>query len=274
MSGSTLNYGFGTKNNWRRWVWNRVAERVYSPRDSICVYLPSQHDLDRPIALAKGFRPLNLIGVERDNRTLKLARSAGSLVAEGDFFDCVEAVSKSRRVDVVLADLCCGFTPAIAQRFSNMLIAPGLNRCVFAVNLLRGRDPQSNDHRALLTKHFPEIGKHRAKMFLVWCISNLVVYARGADTAACIRDINRAMSRASIAEFSYRSTSGQIFDSAVLRNPFEMVDLKFNEFKSSWMRHQADYCARTSSPEKDAAARSVAAVMAHRTRRQWVGAPC
>jgi hypothetical protein len=75
-----MNYKFGTKANWRRWQWNRIVERLAVPvRDAVVVYLAGPEDLDRPVALSKGFRPDNLIAVDRDGDVVKQLRMNGTL---------------------------------------------------------------------------------------------------------------------------------------------------------------------------------------------------
>jgi hypothetical protein len=52
-NGSSFNYDFGAKRNWRRWAWNRIAERVADKSNALCLYLPSSNDEDRPIAISR-----------------------------------------------------------------------------------------------------------------------------------------------------------------------------------------------------------------------------
>jgi len=83
MSGGLESYKFGQKNNWRRWAWNRIARTLLRsgvhPSEAIGIYLPGKQDLDRDVALSKGFLPDNLIPVDMDRSTIESLRKAGRL---------------------------------------------------------------------------------------------------------------------------------------------------------------------------------------------------
>ena len=65
-----VDYTSKPKEIWRRWVWNRVAERInlsitgFKRSEAFGLYLVGPDDLDRPVAMEKGFLSLNLIAVE------------------------------------------------------------------------------------------------------------------------------------------------------------------------------------------------------------------
>lgn len=103
-------YKFGDKNNWRRWVWNRICERLTKPRrDAVVVYLPGKEDLDRKVAVERGFSPYNLIAVDRSPSVVSIMKAKGALCIEGNLIDVLQCFKNTNvRVDVVLADLCCG----------------------------------------------------------------------------------------------------------------------------------------------------------------------
>lgn len=65
MNTGIENYNFDEKNKWRIWNWNRIRERLTcKPRDALVLYLAGPQDLDRAVAMRKGFDPLNMIAVE------------------------------------------------------------------------------------------------------------------------------------------------------------------------------------------------------------------
>ncbi len=166
MSGAVMNYDFGPKRHWRRWVWNRIAEKV-DAKHSLCVYLAGANDYDRPVAIAKGFRGGNLVAVERDAVTRDLLRERGVLTIDADFISAVDAAALGRRVDVVLADLCCGLRWEAIEAALRWFCLPNLRNATFAFNLMRGRDPETNEMRASITHLFPAKREiHRGKLLL------------------------------------------------------------------------------------------------------------
>lgn len=273
-NGATMDYDFGQKRHWRRWVWNRIAERTGSPREAICVYLPGATDLDRPLALERGFLSANLIGVERNDQALDQLRGSGVLTIDGDLFRAVEAVAYKRPVSVVFADLCCGLTVPTWSWLSMAMNLPNLQHATFIFNLLRGRDQQSGPIRELMSDE-AFIGKHRGKMLLHWLLSTRamkhaeVMVANGGwpdiDMERVDKGYAKMLSTSNAAFNSYRSTAGnQVFDTVVFKNPMTIVDYSQVQLDvhSLYKKH-----GRITEPAFVQAKRSAAAIMAHRTRR-------
>ena len=74
------------KEEWRRWVWNRVTERIPKVArdgsrraDATVLYLVGPNDLDREVALSKGFRGFNVIAVDIDEECIVKVRKAHNL---------------------------------------------------------------------------------------------------------------------------------------------------------------------------------------------------
>jgi hypothetical protein len=160
-------YKFGTKNNWRRWLWNRVSDRLTGRRkDALILYLPGMEDLDRPIAINHGFSPNNLIAVDRNKDVVENMKSKGALCINGNFLDVVKCFMKTKvKIDAVIADYCCGltedvqaaaawWTPEIMRHIMN-------NNGVIAINLMRGRDGGE-----FLEQYKDSEDRHRGKMFV------------------------------------------------------------------------------------------------------------
>ena len=261
-----MDYDFGAKRHWRRWVWNRIAEKTPNRRDAIVVYLPGAKDFDRPIATERGFSPNNMIGVERSKSALSEARDGGALVVEADFFHGVDAISLKREIGVVFGDFCCGLSEKAAKRVVRWLLAPPLQYATFAFNILRGRD-KSCEHVYLSMRE--DFGKDRGKIFVHWVLMNV---AKMLDEAAGeLGDADRAYRRyvymldcADPVFHSYMSESGQVFDTVVFKNPYHANSRKLD------FDYSAIYKSRGLLSDKNgiAAKRSTAAVLAHKTMRE------
>jgi hypothetical protein len=139
------NYKFGRKNNWRRWAWNQGKKRICcKPKDAVVIYLPSRQNLDEDVALSKGFDRRNLFAVERDKDIVKALRKTRANVIASDLSKTVMVFGEEPKVDLIMADFCCGLTKT-AQRFAKSLllsraIHSGGKRTVVVANFLRGRD--------------------------------------------------------------------------------------------------------------------------------------
>jgi hypothetical protein len=129
----------GGKNHWRRTAWNRIADMA-SPRDALVLYLPGSKDLDRPEAVRRGFKPANLIAVERDPSICAALRSVGTTTICGNLNDVLTDWPVDRSINVVVADFQCGLgneAILLADIYANH---PALANAVLLVNLQRGRD--------------------------------------------------------------------------------------------------------------------------------------
>jgi hypothetical protein len=148
MSGAAKDYKFGTKGNWRRTVHNQITDRLYChPRDAVALYLAGAQDLDRQEFLRRGFKPDNLIAIERDASATDELRCAGTLTIRGEFQSIVGAW-RSQRVSVVFGDFCCGIEPWLPDLLRSMILNPSFDGAVIVFNFLRGRDGRSNAIRS------------------------------------------------------------------------------------------------------------------------------
>lgn len=150
--GKKQQYKFGTKNNWRARVWNRAVSRMaVPPRDAVALYLAGPDDLDRPLAVRKGFDPLNLIAVNDDQTVVDRVRANGGIAIRGDVFDVLRRWPTTTPVSFLNIDLCCGIQgPALVLGVASILMAPRAKNLVVALNFQRGRDADSNDLRGLV----------------------------------------------------------------------------------------------------------------------------
>lgn len=136
-----IDYKNGSKNHWRRTMWNVLSERVQDRKHATVLYLPGSRDLDRAEALRRGFRPWNLIAVETNNNVVRHLRARGVNTIRGSLIDVVSAWPTSQRLDVIVADLQCGMTTAALQTIYLWASSTQCANTVLAINLQRGRDP-------------------------------------------------------------------------------------------------------------------------------------
>jgi len=282
-NGAMMDYWFGQKNNWRRWAWNQASSLLTDKHAGVSLYLPSATDLDRKIALSKGFVDHNLIGVERNRSALQESRANGGLVIHGDFWDAVHCVARSSvAVSFVFGDFCSGL-PHEDEYICAMNAAslPGTEKAIFCFNFMRGRDPSGNNVRNVFSKY---AGKHRGQLFLYGLLS---VFLLGMHRNL----INCGATNEALGEFagrwfkvlmplypafdgsllkarfnSYQSTTGQIFDSCCFANPFGVIEsatgISLSQCRSANLinqRREFRLPAKTLN--------STRAVLAHRTMR-------
>ena len=263
-----MDYKFGQKNQWRRWIWNRIEERLTVPKkDALVVYLPGHQDLDRSEALRRGFSEHNLIGVERSKKELKNIRKRGVLCIEGDFMEAVEQIARNRKIDIVFGDFMGGLTITNAGWINRFMTTPNMINTVFAFNLLRGRDKESDwfkrYYKLVVEDDAP---KHRGKLLFLITLRLAHVHFANELKKECdkhgllIKDVIKTLcsgveksdieNAMAICE-SYKS-GVQIFDSVVFKNPVQF-----------WPLHPV---IEGEQPHLDIAG-NVAAIMAHRTMR-------
>lgn len=217
-----MNYKFGTKNNWRRWAWNRLAERVKNGGDSLVLFMPSADALDIDVALSKGFARRNLIAVERDESTLAALRRKNIPTINGDILDVLVTWPMSPRVGVVFLDFCCGLEKRVIEIITAAQLFRAFIESAWCVNLLRGRDATSSIHRSLAAELLTECGaqttKHRGVLLYLAMTAALITDEVGVTPSAYTIErrlglLNRSMAPETN---SYASTAGsQLFDSLV-----------------------------------------------------------
>lgn len=221
MSGAERDYKFGNKNNWRRWLWNRIRERLsIPPSEATVVYLAGAQNLDAEEAIRRGFRRENLIAIDKDQDIVRQLRQNGSLALQADI--TIAAWAINRPVHVLLMDFCSGLEAHIADYAHALLAKKTLWNCVVATNLLRGRDASSTR----LRQAFSECGKHRSEILRTEMFLQLQRYiARriwNPDKPSEERDQFYAQFwkkfNGTVAISSYKS-GPQYFDSSVYLNP-------------------------------------------------------
>lgn len=220
ISGSEKDYKFGNKNNWRRWAWNRIEERIDRPRrDCKILYLAGENNLDMKEASRRGFKSQNMIAIERDKKLCRDLRKKGITTIHGDMIETIKKWG-NEKIDIVISDYCCGLNNNVLEQIVIAFWQPCFRDCVFSINLMRGREVVDNNFMT----YFHANKRHRGLSFAGIVAACVLESTRGEDgerwffiDAEKITEdaINRR------AEFSYNEyKSGNLcFDSVVYKNP-------------------------------------------------------
>lgn len=220
-------FKFGTKNNWRKQVWNEIASRTSNRPNAIVIYMPGRQDLDRKIATQKGFKADNFIGIDNNRDIVKALRKEGKLLICGDFFRIIQSwPNENPEVSVISADLCHGFEPINTAIWPILLTKKSFYHAVVAMTFQRGRDPRINHIREAM-EIFDlgiECKKHRGYLFIfsfAMGISLQAIHRRGqVPVDLTIREkkamLGEVISFFTPKFFSYRSGS-LIMDSVVFK---------------------------------------------------------
>lgn len=257
-NGHRHDYNFGSKRNWRRWNWNRIVERLaVPPKDAMVLYLAGGEDLDRPIALERGFSQHNLIAVDRSSEVVDSLRKSGRLAINATLLEVVEVWPKHIKIHVLIADFCSGLNLITFDQMLKFERLSIFDQSVFSLNNMRGRDGD-------FIKAYPLIRlKHRA---LKYHLQKYVEVAWRPSFAGIFENLDFSdlvhiwMEMSRIAFTSYKSTSGQVFDSSVFF-PLCRGD------GTSKFPEQFDSETRQAMSPRKSIKRSCSAVLAHRTRR-------
>lgn len=282
MSGAEKDYAeWPRKNHWRRGVWNDIAERVQIPRWSANIlYLAGEQNMDAAVAASKGFDRRKMIAVEKDGNVLRELRSRGVNVIEGDLTGVLAAWPAAKPLDVIVGDFCCGLERDLVNRLLVLTMSPQLRGAVLMLNFMRGRDATSNKSRGMVNHinelHGCENSKHRGDLFFAWYFmwlcgfwrestQNAEVVARANDAefmTKCLNNIkDETIKRCRPRLRSYKSDTGQVFDSITFRTFFPRGDDSAHDVRA---HHE-----RVGRIVKDAQAtrRRIAAAMAVKTQR-------
>jgi len=294
-NGAEFDYCFENKTVWRRKVWDAIHHRLSKagkkPKDAVVLYLAAELDLDRSVAFEHGFRNQNLIAVEKDERVADFLREQKKPVIHSTLEKVVGSWNSELKVDVIMADLCCGITKTSASCCYSMMCRSEFDDAIIMFNLLRGRDPlievakswasNGSGHRGSVlrryitevmlgrsveetvesaeqTKQYVEELKEKARRFYQAKDSGnykeaLRISQQKIETPAPPLMMVEMESQMKL--YSYKSTSGQYFDSIIFKNVLRRC------FPDR-IKDTQDLMAKD-----DATARQIAAVLAVRTRR-------
>lgn len=214
--GATKDYDFGPKNKWRREVWAEISRRMtpVSRRQSIVVYLAGEEDLDRRIAVSKGFGPENLIAVEKDESVAESLRKRGVNVIVGDLVDVLVGWSRKKPAGVVVADLCESLTWDVVRLFPASSMATGGNG-VLALNIKRGREVGQFSKLARDFRRDNGFAFHRGAMALNLYLTKVHEAHRPTPWLNVTKDAYSRIMRPSYFDYTGEKTG---FDSVVLNS--------------------------------------------------------
>lgn len=249
-AGATKDYRFGQKNNWRRWLWNEIRRRKPPHKlNGPILYLAGKEDRDRQVAIEKGYAECDLIAVEKHAAVRDELRALHVNTVQGNLSDVIYSYPPERDIGVIIADYCSGLYREQAD-LSGAISNPAATFSVIAVNLQRGRDPQSATLREMLRgRHLflaadadsieridIDIEKHRgAQYFIMDCLMLMEPFLTTQDhrlnpgiSRAIVETIfkspkllailGRFMTIRRPSFFSYKSTSGVYMDSVIFEN--------------------------------------------------------
>lgn len=249
------NYKFGTKNNWRRWAWNEATKRLKesgkSPRNAVVAYLAGPQDIDRKIAIEKGYDNRNLIAIDNDLSVVKSIREKKCLAFHGNIEDFIDAYDYDPEIDILIVDYCCGVTYNVAMlTYSLIYHTLSTKNITIIANFLRGRDKiGAHEGKKIKTKH-------RGEIFFKIYTDTIFDFLNKDNNAYDISD--KIKNNCNAIFNTYKSGEKTIMDSVIL------TILPFGYF----LRKQ------NIDPQKDNkdkeiinAKRQIAALKAHRTMR-------
>lgn len=136
-----MDYKHGRKNQWRRRSWREIAKRVENKKDARVLYLAGRQDLDRSVAIKKGFQPDNLFAVDNCPGVVEELRKRRCNAICGDVFDV--AIAGRDFFNVLYLDLTGGVSLKLHVFFELLILSSVVDRVVL-LNLLNGRDRYSN----------------------------------------------------------------------------------------------------------------------------------
>lgn len=266
-------YKFGTKNNWRRWKWNRIRELIEGPLDErVVLYLPASEDLDRPEALRRGFRSENLIACDRDGSIVAALRKQGRPVLRGDIFD-VALAYRAEAIAAIDLDLQSGLELSVLRRLWPILLKHPT--AVLALNIMRGRDGSFSYFREGAIEWQKNLGLHQARAHRGrWAVGVLISLIFGTIGLPWKRYQDRVVAqqlfeRAMDVNFHEYRSGRLIFDSAVFRGPISVLRLGIPEIEITLGEGTLAAIERCS----DSYRRQIAALTAHRTRGTYRATP-
>jgi hypothetical protein len=178
MGKGLIKYNFGSKNIWRCWAWNKIVNNLNKkPKDAVGLYLIGEDD-DLSVAINKGFKKSNLIGIDLDQSRVNAHRAKGGIGICEDLSSVVVSWNGNPEIDFINADFCCGITKSMKIFLISCCGAECIKKGTpIIINALRGRDKDrivldldenlSNLFKSIgKNKTIGDIKKHRGPMIL------------------------------------------------------------------------------------------------------------
>lgn len=210
-------YDASSKEDHRRWLWNRLAQRT-RPTNRFGLYLCGPEDRDRQVAMTKGFSNGGLVAVDISEEYISRIRRAGGRGIASDIGDVLRHWNDGP-LDFVAIDSTSTIESVLRWYADGHLSGAITRRTAVYLNIQRGREKALSPYCAQM---LAEGKKHRG----LWAISHLVHYwmakecgpewDTNAGTVAHIEMFERAWSLCAPNFSRYRS-SKVMMDSVVFR---------------------------------------------------------
>lgn len=159
MKEGLASYKFRNKNNWRKWAWNQIRDRVDTPSEEVILYLADEYDLDRPVALSKGFKHYNLIAINKDKEICETLRGQKKIAMHGDLVSLLLSWDKISTLQptVVFADLCGTINTAIDVTIASLSMKYPPK--VLVLNMIKGRETRGGFGSFFVRRMNKTVGK-------------------------------------------------------------------------------------------------------------------
>lgn len=167
--GSTRSYRkCGSKNNIRRAHANDVLRRTdRREKREFILYFCGPEDNDRRVFLEKRVPRDNLFGVDDSKQNVHAVRDRRNFAIHGRIEEVLYAWPKERTCCALMIDTCDGYKPDFFMRLWPAFWSPAFRNAIVMINMLRGRDAESNEIRAWLTRAGLVRDKHRGRALML-----------------------------------------------------------------------------------------------------------
>lgn len=222
-------YKYGSKNNWRRWQWNRICSRMEVPINKARVlYLVGPGNQDYRIAKEHGLRSSNLFSVT-DDEVIRGKTQCGISTITGNLGDIIYNWPEYMCLHAIIADFCSGWT---RKGSDNFMRAMWISRArypfgtVVSLTMWRGRD-EVNKLRVQDWSNSGTKITHRGILFIRALGFNMwEKLHQGNETfskltfqeqAEYMLNFNNSVLRPEY--FSYRTQNGKFMDTVIFTTP-------------------------------------------------------
>lgn len=135
-----VNYDNGRKNNCRAALWNRIAKHAPDKHRALFLILVDENAWDRVEALHRNYKQHCLIAVERNKKIATALKKSGQLCINANLMDVMRSWPLGVAVDFIVADLQCGMCEDVLHIMEAWAYHPAFSRAGLFLNLQRGRE--------------------------------------------------------------------------------------------------------------------------------------
>lgn len=266
-----IDYDNGQKNNWRRMVWNRIAEHSMNRYESVILYLPGENNYDLEEARARNFKQHCLIAVERNAAIVERLRNQGQLVVHSDLKTVMRSWPGRVPVSAVIADLQCPLGPYPVDVIGAWGLYRAFHKSMLILNLQRGREHATARPAIEQMADRLDGDKHRVNQAMYqYCLSGALgdegndITRNGHTYRVKIADFEKASAAMEWMAGSYRICRTGSYKSSSSAPVMDWGIVKHTSVAERYFRERP-------GPDRPFAdsdcVRQIAAVIAHRTMR-------